>query len=488
MPPKLELYDAGTMDLYAGTDFGEVAAGGLSAEALIDLWNGRDGAPADDLLGASLRIVARDAGAVSWDGAHPVLVGGWLEARVTGNGDALPAYSSPWAPVAPGAPLTVPTIPAGTYREIGLRLRAPMGEPVAFEIGLEIDPAPVAYLAVPPGLQGVATEIGAAASYLVAGGGLDPLAPEGAGFAVEESVAVVDGLPVYVAGGDQVVDGDAADGALVAGEGYWITVEIGSAGLTLTKGNAGALPLDEALRADPVGGVLLGWVAVPFGLVVTAADVVSAEPAPGLFALSSAGLVATIGSGTGITSRSVVRWGTTSQAALSPSVTESVWLESSGAVVVSATRPAAGGIELYSVTTDGAGVTSSEDRRRLTPGAEPVVLRLDAPTAGGAVETVVPFRASLGPVPIEVQVTDNGGGASGQTIAGVEVWRGGAWVPLLTGTRRPSFAWDTATLSASVYPELYALEMGERIRLVADDVPVGGSPAALYAILNLQRR
>jgi hypothetical protein len=509
MPPPLpELYADGGATLLGSFAFTQggaaVDSGGTSDVIAFELWNDKGGGASDPMTGVSLNFLGSPHGLEQWSAEHRSLVEYWIQVRAVGvEGDATP-YISSWEPVGVGRPFLMPPIPANSARLLEAQVVTPIGSTSeALDYLASVDYARLS-LAVARGLfnlggQGIDNGLGdGTRTYIAEGGALSASVVPDDKVHVTDVVAVVEGVPVVVLEHDETLSGDAADGALVAGEDYWAAITLGPDGIVVTKGNGGASPQSTTAQpALPVGHkhTLLGYVRREFDGTVEAEDVYVDGLTLGNFALGGTGLERTVGSGVAIVDDRIVRYESSREAPI-PADTDpfAVWIPPAGDPVVNEdVRPDARALILWSGATDSDEVTELVDQRQVLGRLDPVrfVFSGAAIAVNDARYATWPIgrRSYLSlPAPVALVLHDVGAGTGGRLAFEVEYWDGAAWTSLFTGSgtedRRPAIDFPaTERASTAAVPEVRTFGPYAQLRARCVEIPSGGAAPTNVEVL-----
>lgn len=491
-----------TIAWYNAADVQIVAAIELDAEQgtpgtafQLDLYNNRPGTPVVSTLVDLYLEVLEEIDGTAYSFGQPALDDHHVEARIV-EGIGQTVSATPWTPIGTGRWLAVPPIGNGLGIRFEVRLSPPATAPSAshrfkFQVrSRSMRPIPLGISEA--AADGVLHGIGDGTYSALYSGGVLAENPGGADEFVELSDTswIYQGAP-YALLVQLVeltdVDGDSA--TLASGESYIALFSLGT-GVTVTKGSksAGTPTAPEA----PAGEIVLGTALRHFDAIVENADIEATAQA-GFFGWSASGLTATLGPGDALVDNRLIHLDGVSQASLTASETNEVWLQVDGtlAVTIDGTRPGGRSAWLYTAVTDGSGVTSLIDRRRFVGGQlRPMALVFDGEIAAnsaarGAVETNRPLYL-LPQRPVQAWLHDGGASLTGgATLLDVEYSvAGAAWVSLFTSSgtddRRPSIDFDDTTLEdRDAVPEVVAIPAGARVRARANGVPTGGGGETL---------
>lgn len=506
MPPaSLEAYESGGAALLPAFTFGNgTVPSGLTSDVLpFEIWNSKGDDTADTANGVTVFFLERAVGTEAFGQSGLHSTGRFIEMRAVGvEGEASP-YVSAWTQVGAGRPFRLPPIPADSARLLEARDVVPGGLSdfqTEFLLTMKWD-SPVTPLAgglYEAGGQGIVAGIGdGLATYLAEGGTLTPSGSPDDEVTLSDTSYVHQGVPRVLLEQQVVIDGDALDGALIAGEAYWNTLSVGAAGtVTETKSNAGTAPLSVALRpAVPAGEVLLGYVHRDFDAAIAGGDIYQDERAYGLFRIAFAGLTATLSPGVALVDGAEVRYETERTISLPASEADVRLFIPRGepALTADGTKPDARALEIYRLTTGAASVTATTDNRKLI-GRKVVRFRFAASLVVAQQEEAmlpVDHEVGLSPLaPVVVALDDAGAGTGGRTAFEVEFWNGAAWVSLFTSSgtedRRPAVANGSLTSEAAI-PEVRTFGRFTRLRARVIEVPSGGAaPAGAELLLSYQ--
>lgn len=495
-PPNPEIYADGGGALLGSFSFATVAAGLTSDPVAFELWNDKGGGTADTMEGVSLNFLSSPLGLEQWTATHRSLVEYWIEVRAVGvEGDASP-YVSSWEPVGVGRPFLMPPIPADSARLLETRISVPIGASSETQSYLLSPDYARLSLAVARGLfnlggQGIDNGLGdGTRTYIAEGGALSAAVVPDDTVHVTDVVVVYEGAPVVELEHDETLSGDAADGALIAGEDYWAALSVGPAGIVVTKGNGGVSPQPTTARpAPPLGheATLLGYVRREFDGTIEAEDVYTDGLALGNFAFGGTGLTRTVGAGVAIVDDRIVRYESSRQAPI-PADTDpfAVWIPPAGDPVINEdTRPDARALILYSGASDSDEVTELRDERRVLGRLDPVrfVFSGAAVAVNDARYATWPIgrRSYLSlPAPVMLTLHDVGAGTGGRLAFEVEYWDGAAWTSLFTSSgtedRRPAIGFPvTDRVSTAAVPEVRTFSGYTQLRARCIEIPTGGA-------------
>lgn len=243
---------------------------------------------------------------------------------------------------------------------------------------------------------------------------------------------------------------------------------------------------DDDKPALPSDGVLVyAYVAVDDASTIEDADIENAYTVS-LFPFSSTGLTGTVGAGPYATvDGSLIYKSGSDNVTLTASDVNYLWLRPDGSVEktltdIPSTEKA---LPLYAVTTDGSGVTATEDRRILS-GANArqfVVFHWD-----GEIDTSTyryshlhnPREAWLSPIrPMSATLGSQGSGTGASTVWEVDVLRAGTFTALFgTAADGPTIAYNaaaTAMYDASAVPDTWSIPAWARLRAKHNAIPSG---------------
>jgi hypothetical protein len=486
-PDLTPLADAEVPALEAGQDSGVVP---------FAIRNGAGGDDASELL---LVVQAVDPASGEWvSSGVPPLDELWARVRLTGqDATAAPAQQlelADWTAIGATRGLRIATLLAGGIRTGELLMRPPATAPdLAWRWRLAIVADEHSH-AVPPGARaGILTGLGDA-GHSAALRGLAVTASD----TPDDAVHVAAGHCVcrgrlygQVAATLPLDQADAAAEALEAGQAYLAIVSAGAAGLTITKGARGAVPVRPA---PPVWDIPLAVVEVRYQAggttIVEATDLTDLLVYDRYLVQPGAGLELRLHAGQAIGGGTLRHHGTRQALPLPASATRFLWQRANGAPELTAGDPpettALG--PWWRVTTDGAGVTDLVDLRAYAADTVVLHLRGDLPGAPGEIATQLVAHDGLVLEQILYRLSDNGGGTAGQTQLDLEIDGVTAYTSFATDDQRPAWAFDAAELQvADRIHEVTEMRAGGMVRLVSIEHPAGGAPVWAEAYLVCRR-
>lgn len=487
--------------------------GVASSTVILHLWNDKGGLSSAYVDNVRLGVRIEDPGNPGsyLDSGLDALDGHHFQARVVGaslGNSAMPILpSGDWFPLGAGSLLELSRIYGNSARYVEVRYYPPLAEGAASET-----------LTVRFFVVANDTQYGIPAGLMESvGQGILPGVTDGR---LTEWIRVptvtASGTPdaiVHVAGPDEwlwrgIPDGyhddddpitlnqtDGAAAALTTGTSYIALLSRPLAGGAAvgTKGVKAASPVAPAVPADhlPFKRVTVGYHASGFSVISSGA--ITSIAYSGRFALvsSASSLTVTIGPGRALVGGALVVFGSHRSFALPASSTSRVWISPSGALALVTTSddpPFAGAEWLYSIVTDGTGVTSSTDKRRyLAPASIPIVLYVSGneTVAAGQARAMIPFRWCLDRITASV-LTAAAGGATGSTVLDINKVSGGTSATIFTnqgGTyeTRPKIAAGSYT-DVDTCAEVRTGEAGDWLVLDVDTITSGGTRAADIAV------
>lgn len=420
----------------------------------------------------------------------------WARARLTGQDDTdAPGQQNiltDWTPIGAWSALLVPSLLAGGVRFGEIKMRPPStAGRVTYRWALSSiesehsRPVPWALAAV---CQGVMPHVGdRGASLLLRGCQITASTPADDEVHVAGGAAIVRGaLRTTLAAAVVLDQADGAAAALAAGESYRVTLSIGPAGLTVTKGLKAISP---KAPAAPAGEALIDQVLVRYnagGSVIEAADVAGLVTYGRYYCEAGAGLQAIAHAGQAIGGGTWRYWSARQTVPLVASSTNYLWQLSNGELDATQTpeppeTTALG--PLWEIDTDATDVTELRDLRTYTRG--PVVLQLtgELPGAPGEIASLLVHQA-LEVEAIVCRLSDNGGGGSGQTVLDLEISGVTVYTSQATDDQRPAWAFDaTELVDDDGIHELTQFRRGDLVTLKSSEHPTGGTPARAEAWL-----
>jgi len=243
---------------------------------------------------------------------------------------------------------------------------------------------------------------------------------------------------------------------------------------------------DDDKPALPSTGVLsLAFVARDDTATIFDADIENVYSV-GLFPFTSSSLTGTIGQGPyAFVDGSLIYKNGSDNVTLTASDVNYIWLLPSGSIEKTLTDYPSDGkaLPLYAITTDGSGVTATEDRRILSGANDRqfVVFHWD-----GEIDTSTyryahlhnPREGWLNPIrPMSASLGSQGSGTGGSTVWEVDVLLAGTFTALFgTAADGPTIAYNaaaTATFDASAVPDTWSIPRFARIRAKHNSIPTG---------------
>ena len=485
----------------AGVDTYTPTAGTPTAAQTTRIYNDNGGAAAaDDATELRITALARTSGGVNFTAEHALAAGAYIECRAVGSGGTgVGAQTTEWTPVGKGKFLYIRDLPSDCYRTIETRINAPAG------FGTEDVEVLLRAVANSPavviedghhesGAVGVCHGVGDGRfGALLEGGTLTATGSPDDDVNLDLTTWIAAGVPhTLVPQAITLSANDSAAAALASGESYWCALTLASDGtVTQTKSVKGTSPLAVSARPTPPSDEpLLGYVEREFDATIESGDIYQDERVYGWFKAESSGasLVVTISAGQAMVDNRLIIFNSTSNVTLAASDDNYVYLNPSGTWSANATgvRPTDRSLLVYVFTTDGTGVTATQDRRKFTGNRAHVI---EFNRAGSLTATNTAYSAwplfcigyimpILG-VDLAVGTT---GTASAATTCDVETSSaGGAWTTVFTDqTYRPSVAYNASDPSTSAArPQVYRIEPRSRLRGVVDVIPGGTSSTDL---------
>jgi len=248
---------------------------------------------------------------------------------------------------------------------------------------------------------------------------------------------------------------------------------------------ASALTEDDKPALPATGALVYAYVAVDDASTITDADITNAYTV-GLFPFSSSGLTGTIGSGPyAFVDGSLIYKNGSDNVTLTASDVNYIWLLPSGSLEKTLTDYPSDGkaLPLYAITTDGSGVTATEDRRILSGANDRqfIVFQFD-----GEIDTSTyqykhlhsPREGWLNPLfPMSATLGSQGAGTGGSTVWEVDIERSASWDALFgTAADGPTIAYNAAAgamIDASAVPDTWNVPRFARIRAKHNAIPSG---------------
>lgn len=371
--PIITLRDSADVELVPPIIFPGVLPGSPSAPIEIRAYNDFDAGGTDTAERLFFRASARNKGDDQFvSSGHPALDAYALQMRIIGSTTNVTAPLTAYLGVGPDQPFDLPDLPSptgGVFTEVRIALPA-SSPPAVVEFALELERLLTVFVGKQV-LNGIVAGLGDSASLYVVSkdGAVVPDSPESNFVDFPSIFYVVRGLAREPLQG--LIEFDEFDGASAAldpGEGYISLVSLGLGGLTVTKGLKDTLGLDVTNRPEvPIGELAWTYVEKHEGLPIDPPKITDVA-VPALFFGIDSGLVLTIGGGTAHSGGFRVRKTTPTAVGLAPNATNDVFLTGNdGSFVVTdgvdANRPDGDPVHLWRAVTDGATVTTLEDRR-----------------------------------------------------------------------------------------------------------------------------
>lgn len=464
-------------------------AGTPSAAVTLRLYNDKALAGADTLPASELYAGARttSTGQALAEGL-PLVDRRMVEARITQGLGGKTVSAGQWTELGVGGALALPSLASGEGVELEFRLDAPadaQGANVWLSLSLAIETASAAGAG--------ASRIAGDGVHLGIGDALATALVDGAD--VVENPAGADsqvrvGPVVWIAAGVpwSLLSGLVTVTASTAGSSRYVLLSLAADGtLTQTDGAETTDPLaPEDKPAVPVGEVAIAFVARDDTAAIQQADVEQVYQR-GLYQVSAAALVATVGPGLALVDGSLTVNQTAQTASLTASSVNSLWLLRSGQLEVTTDGAAPAGTRallLAELVTDGAGVTELRDRRRfLGHRLHRIAFDWLGTVAAGV------FRYAINPSDRPAYVLPIRGlrasVAVGGTVSGSTRWKvevdlahDDTWTAITDTTTAPEIAFGATDLRSLVsILDSYQVPAGARIRASVDQVPGGADSA-----------
>lgn len=283
-------------------------------------------------------------------------------------------------------------------------------------------------------------------------------------------------------------DEDSAAEALEAGELYWIVQSRGAGVTNNTKGLRGA---DPAKPAMPAGDVFVRYIRVDYQIggtpVIEAADLAGETLYDRYYAVAGSGLNLEIHHGFAL-GGSTLRYAVVKQIVpLTDDDVNFVWQLPSGLFqdTVDESPPSlAATLPWWEVTTAGGVITDIVDRRTYAGGEIVLHLKGVMPGSPGSVDSLIVAHELLYCEKVIYRLSDNGGGASGETQLDSELEGDTLYTDFAVDDQRPEFPFDAAgddlVVSDRVH-QVTRLRRGELLELLTLGYPAGSTPGDVVA-------
>jgi hypothetical protein len=420
----------------------------------------------------------------------------WRQWRIVGydnTGDpSWTVASTAWASLGAYRRALIGDIPANCAVYLELRERPPAAGP-ATTYAWKLTPIYAeASLPVPPSTtaagRGILTGVGDyGRTHVVRGVEVTASSPADDEVHVSGGLVLFAGLYAGRVTTDHQLNQTAADGALASGESYIAAVTVGADGVvTVTKGNKAATPTKPT---PPAGEKVRAWVTVEKQSGASVIETADIEIPDALWErydlVAGAGLDATQHAGRAV-GGDTYRYHTAPRTlTFDASSTSYVWQLADGSpAITTATDPPADAAlgPWHQVVTDGSGITSIVDLRTYADDLVVLHLRGTLPGSPGEVASLLVQHERLQIERLVYRISDNGGGASGQTKLDTKRAPVGSAAATLytshaTEDTRPTFPHDASTLTndGSTHEEC-DLRRGDLLTLESLEHPTGGTP------------
>lgn len=468
------------------------------------LHNDFDASGDDDSEDFLITVLSRPSGVGDYTMTDELAAGGYVEGRLIGSGGTgIVNQTSPWTPLGRGRYLRVKGIPAECFREFEFRANVPLGVGMLakdFKVRI-IEGARAINLELghyEGGAHGLRMGLGDATfSELLYGFDMTEDATPDATVHVSAGIKVIEGVPS--ARTEEILtftDLDVNSAALAAGEEYLALVTVDETGAaTQTKSAKGTAPVNEAnLPAVPDGHKAIGWVQVPFGLVINTAEIHQDNRVYGGAKLEGTGLSPTISPFEGLIGNSIVLVPSPVTLTLVDDDVNYVFISPTGSVTVNVTgiQPESLSQLAYEVTVAAGVITSIVDCRAwVYPNPLEVEIKVDGTLTTSSEGFGVlacgqsAYLLPLGGVAFSVGSPGTTSGAN--TIDILAADRAGAFTTIFTGgTEVPSIAYDaTHPVDFDSIPKVMFFHGYTRFQVDFTAVAGAGTPKAATVVLRM---
>lgn len=425
----------------------------------------------------------------------------WARVRLTGQtGAGAPTQQNlltDWTPIGAYAALHIPNVLAGGIRTLQLKMRPPSNASVAnwrWALStIELEHARAVPAALTFHQRGILTGVGDPARFgLIRGGAVTVSAPEDDEIHVAAAAWLHRGRVRGKIATDHVLNQqDGAAAALAAGEAYEAVLSLGAAGVTVTKGLKAVAPVKPAV---PAGEPFLRYERVVFqagASVIAVADLSGTTLYDRHLVEAGAALEALVHPGQAIGGGTWRYWSPRQSVPLEDDAVNRLWQLASGLFEVTTddVPPELTAIGPWAEITTAAGVvTEIKDLRTYADDTVVLHLRGDLPGAPGEIVSALVEHEHLALERIVARLSDNGGGASDETVLDLKVNGATVYTSFAIDDQRPHFPFDAAELlDDDGFHEVTDLRRGDVVALSSAAHPTGGTPAWAEAYLICRR-
>jgi hypothetical protein len=520
MPPTLQLWNAlKSAQIVAPIATGDIDGGTMFGPTEYWLYNDLGGASADTTTAHNVRLQPAASDGVSRVmGGIPILDQRWMQIAVIdfdNTGDSTMEFQiTDYTAIGAAYPLILRDIPKNCGRKIIIRFVVPSGANTgASSVFLlpSIDdssiPAPFALGAI-SGSGVIASDRDASARILLRGRGLTAAGTDVV--TITKGAFAYDGARLNELAATKILNQNAADGALAAGQSYKARLSQKSDGtVTVTKSNKGAAPATPNVPAGEInlGVATVGYQAGGTSVINTNNLDMSGVTYADNVVIAGVGLIVSIAGGEGLSSIDTATInGSASALNVTDNATSYIWRLQDGTFSATASRvaPSGGAALLAKVIAAAGAITSIEDLRTFIDPAIselPVTLRL----AGSFNATIDDFDFAEAPwdfmiTRVRLMIGKKGTSTSGSFKADILLRSAGAdlgdaatsiYTSSGTDDQRPAIAFNAAVLSAeSIDHEVLYGVRGQRISasLVAVPGTISVDPRDVRVVVYLTKR